>query len=253
MLGGGTYRQRMRIRIRRDDTGHAALVDMQHRPVRPSVPVPARPRRTGAVLVAVVLALVAAVTVVLVALSAVSSGPGATGRGPWHGVTGSSTGTRDDGTADPATGAAAGEVPSGASVFDDDLPAVARLQPDLLDAVRRAARDADDEGVRFVVNSGWRSPALQERLLDDAVAEYGSRQEAARWVSTPETSLHVRGAAIDIGDWDAATWLQDNGARYGLCQVYDNEAWHFELRPDAPSDGCPRKYWDPTGDPRMQQ
>ncbi|MET3636747.1 M15 family metallopeptidase [Curtobacterium oceanosedimentum] len=228
----------------------AALVDMQHRSAPPSVPVPARPRRTGAVLVVVVLSLVAAVAVALVALSAVSGSPGTSGRALWHRVAGATAG---DGTADAANGAAAGEVPSGASVFDDDLPAVARLQPDLLDAVRRAARDADDDGVRFVVNSGWRSPALQERLLDDAVAEYGSRQEAARWVSTPETSLHVRGEAIDIGDWDAATWLQDNGARYGLCQVYDNEAWHFELRPDAPSDGCPRKYWDPTHDPRMQR
>lgn len=166
---------------------------------------------------------------------------------------GTVTGLDDEApAASDGTGALDGDVPPGTTVFDD-VPAVTRLRPDLLGAVRHAARDADAEGVRFTVNSGWRSPALQEQLLDEAVAEYGSRQEAARWVSTPETSLHVRGAAIDIGGWDAATWLQQNGARYGLCQIYDNEAWHFELRADAPQAGCPRKYWDPTDDPRMQR
>ncbi|WP_144762809.1 M15 family metallopeptidase [Curtobacterium sp. 9128] len=162
------------------------------------------------------------------------------------------TGSASPGTGSGSPGVSDGAVPAGTSVFDD-VPAVTRLRPDLLQAVRDAARDAERDGTRFVVNSGWRSPALQERLFDDAVAEYGSRAEAARWVSTPATSLHVQGAAIDVGDWDAAAWLQEHGARYGLCQIYDNEAWHFELRPNSPQDGCPRKYWDPTDDPRMQR
>ncbi|MCA5924298.1 M15 family metallopeptidase [Curtobacterium oceanosedimentum] len=153
---------------------------------------------------------------------------------------------------DHATGEAGGELPSGASVFDDHLPGVARVDADLLEAVRHAARDAEGEGVRFEMNSGWRSPALQEQLLDDAVDEYGSREEAARWVSTPDTSEHVRGEAVDIGDWSAAAWLQEHGAAYGLCQIYTNEAWHYELRPEAATDGCPQMYVDPTTDPRMQ-
>ncbi len=29
------------------------------------------------------------------------------------------------------------------------------------------------------------------------------------------------------------------------------EAWHFEYRPEAATQGCPRMYLDPTQDPRM--
>ena len=72
-------------------------------------------------------------------------------------------------------------------------------------------------------------------------------------MATPDTSPHVSGDAVDIGHADAAEWLSEHGAAYGLCQIYDNEPWHFELRPDAVDHGCPRTYADPTHDPRMQQ
>jgi zinc D-Ala-D-Ala carboxypeptidase len=126
---------------------------------------------------------------------------------------------------------------------------VANLDPDLRRALRQAATDAADDGVELVVDSGWRSPEYQQQLLDQAVSQYGSAQEAARWVATPETSAHVSGDAVDIGPSAAAAWLSDHGAEYGLCQIYGNEPWHFELRPD----GCPPMYPDPTHDPRMQQ
>ncbi len=132
------------------------------------------------------------------------------------------------------------------------MPGVARLDPDLLGALRRAASDAAGDGVAFYVNSGWRSPAYQERLLQQAIAKYGSEAEAARWVATPTTSAHVSGDAVDIGHVDASAWLSRHGAGYGLCQVYANEPWHFELRPDAIEQGCPPMYADPTHDPRMQ-
>lgn len=151
-----------------------------------------------------------------------------------------------------ALGVAGGDVPDGVTVFDARYPAVAKLDPALLGALRRAATDAADDGVEFVVNSGWRSPAYQEELLDEAVAKYGSRAEAARWVATPATSAHVSGDAVDIGHSDATAWLSRYGAEYGLCRIYGNEPWHFELRPDAVSHGCPRMYADPTHDPRMQ-
>jgi len=152
-----------------------------------------------------------------------------------------------------ALGEADGVVPDGTTVFDDDVPAVAHLDPALLDAIRRAARDAADDGLTFYVNSGWRTPTYQEHLLDEAVAKYGSRAEAARWVATPGTSPHVSGDAVDIGHADAAQWLSGHGAAYGLCQIYDNEPWHYELRTDAVDHVCPRTYADPTHDPRMQQ
>jgi len=143
-----------------------------------------------------------------------------------------------------------GTVPDGATVFDD-LPAVANLAGDLLTALRRAGSEASDDGVALEVNSGWRSRAYQAQLLQDAVAEYGSEEEAARWVSTPDTSEHVQGDAVDIGS-AGATWLSKHGAAYGLCRIYDNEPWHFELRPDAADEGCPARYADAAHDPRMQ-
>ena len=50
----------------------------------------------------------------------------------------------------------------------------------------------------------------------------------------------------------ARAWLSGRGAAYGLCEVYGNEPWHYELRPQAVDHGCPAVYPDPTRDPRMQ-
>ncbi len=140
---------------------------------------------------------------------------------------------------------------SGTSVLDGSSPSVANLDPDLRDALREAAADARQEGVEIHVNSGWRSPAEQERLLREAISTYGSREAAARWVATPRTSPHVSGDAVDLGPTGAAAWLSAHGARHGLCQIYDNEPWHYELRPEAVDQGCPPTYADPTRDPRM--
>jgi zinc D-Ala-D-Ala carboxypeptidase len=150
-------------------------------------------------------------------------------------------------------GGAESAVPDGATVFDDEIPGVANLDPDLLGALRQAATDAASGGVEFLVNSGWRSPEYQEQLLREAVSEYGSEEEAARWVASAETSPHVSGDAVDIGPSDATAWLSEHGADYGLCQIYGNEPWHYELRPEAIDHGCPAMYADPTHDPRMQQ
>jgi len=152
-----------------------------------------------------------------------------------------------------ALGEADGAIPDGTTVFDDETPGVANLDPALFGALRQAATDAADDGVEFFVDSGWRSPEYQEQLLHEAVSKYGSEEEAARWVATPNTSAHVPGDAVDIGPSDAAAWLSENGAEYGLCQIYGNEPWHYELRPKAIDHGCPAMYADPTHDPRMQQ
>jgi zinc D-Ala-D-Ala carboxypeptidase len=152
-----------------------------------------------------------------------------------------------------APGEADSVVPDRTTVFDDAIPAVANLDPALLGALRQAATDAADDGVEFFVDSGWRSAEYQERLLQEAVSKYGSEEEAARWVATPDTSAHVSGDAVDIGPFDATAWLSERGAEYGLCQIYSNEPWHYELRPEAIDHGCPRVYIDPTHDPRMQQ
>ena len=151
-----------------------------------------------------------------------------------------------------ARGAADGLLPDGVTVFDDEHPAVTNLDPALLAALRQAAADAADDGVEIYVNSGWRSAEYQQQLLREAVAEYGSKDEAARWVATPKTSPHVSGDAVDVGDSLARVWLSERGSGYGLCQIYGNEPWHFELRPEAIERGCPGMYVDPSHDPRMQ-
>jgi hypothetical protein len=152
-----------------------------------------------------------------------------------------------------ARGESGGAVPDGATVWDDEIPGVANLDPALLGALQEAATDAADDGIGFVVDSGWRSREYQKRLFREAVSKYGSEQEAARWVATPTTSAHVSGNAVDIGPSDAAAWLSVHGAWYGLCQIYGNEPWHYELRLEAVGRGCPPTYADPTHDPRMQQ
>ena len=144
-------------------------------------------------------------------------------------------------------------MPDGTTVFDEEISGVANLDSDLLGALRRAATDAADDGVEFFVDSGWRSPEYQEQLLREAVLKYGSDEEAARWVATPNTSAHVSGDAVDIGPSGAAAWLSEHGARYGLCRIYGNEPWHYELRPEAIASGCPAMYSDPTQDPRMKR
>lgn len=146
-----------------------------------------------------------------------------------------------------------GVVPDCVTVFDDAIPAVTGLDPGLLKALRQAATAAADDGVEVYVNSGRRSPDYQNHLLREAISEYGSEEAAARWVATAATSPHVSGDAVDIGRSDATEWLAEHGAEYGLCPIYKNEPWHYELRPEAIGHGCPRMYANPTQDPRMQQ
>lgn len=206
--------------------------------------VPSRSLRTRRMLMGVVLALavlLAAAVGVVAYRSAAAENPPAGGTTPTV-----------DQTRDGAVTEADGILADAASPFDDTLAAIARLQPDLLDALRRAAEDAAADGIDVKVNSGWRSIDYQEQLVREAVAQYGSEAEAARWVASPATSAHVAGEAVDIGPYAAADWMIAHGAQYGLCRTYDNEAWHFELRPDAVQNGCPRPYRDPTEDPRMQ-
>lgn len=138
-----------------------------------------------------------------------------------------------------------GVVVENISPYDTEHPAMRNLDPELAGAVRAAADEARADGVELRVTSGWRSRAYQQRLLDEAVVRYGDLTTALRYVSTPDTSKHVTGEAIDIGPTDAADWLIRHGADHGLCQPYANEMWHFELL-TAPGGECPAQRADPT-------
>jgi len=158
----------------------------------------------------------------------------------------------------PATGPGAGRVlltaadgfiadEDGLSPFDTAHPAVGNLVPELRAAVQRAATDAMRDGVDLRITSGWRSVRYQQALLDAAIAEYGSEAEARKWVNTPEKSTHVIGEAVDVGPAAAANWLHQHGNRYGLCQIYANETWHYELA-TAPGGICPRPIADASAE-----
>jgi len=115
----------------------------------------------------------------------------------------------------------------------DDVPAVVNLAPDLHDALLQA-NDAivAEGGAEILIVDGWRSENYQNYLFDEAVTKYGSEEEASRWVKRGDESRHVLGEAVDIATADAMDWLSRFGGEYGLCQIYANESWHFELAAD---------------------
>jgi hypothetical protein len=139
-----------------------------------------------------------------------------------------------------ATDTFGGWIPDGQTLspFDTSNPAVSQLDPALLQALQDATRKASGDGVDLRINSGWRSAGFQQRLFDDAVATYGSMDAAREFVAAPEASKHVLGQAVDIAPAAADQWLIRNGAQFGLCQIYANEIWHFELAVDAEGN-CP--------------
>ncbi|MFB7470505.1 M15 family metallopeptidase [Kitasatospora sp. NPDC056184] len=148
-----------------------------------------------------------------------------------------------------ATGPEAdGEIPDGRTLspFDTASPAVGNLDGPLREALQRAATDARAQRIEMTVTSGWRSRAYQQRLLDRGVTRYGSLERARQFVNTPDKSAHVTGKAVDVGPTDADYWLIQHGAAYGLCQVYANEIWHFELL-TRPGGTCPAQLQDAAG------
>ena len=139
-----------------------------------------------------------------------------------------------------ATDTYGGWLPDGhtLSPFDVSNPALAQLDPALLTAIQEAARAAKAQGVDLTITSGWRSKGFQQRLFDDAVRQYSSVQIASQFVASPDVSKHVVGQAVDVAPVDADKWLIRNGAQFGLCQIYANELWHFELAVDQQGN-CP--------------
>ena len=141
---------------------------------------------------------------------------------------------------DPFVDPGDGSLPGGATLtaFDVQHPAIGRLDPALLSAIQGATTAAAADGITMTITSGWRSPEFQQRLLDNAVQTYGSMAVARQYVETPTMSKHVVGKAVDVGGTGADQWLITNGSRFGLCRIYANEVWHFELAADA-AGNCP--------------
>jgi D-alanyl-D-alanine carboxypeptidase len=139
-----------------------------------------------------------------------------------------------------ATDTYGGWIPNGQTLspFDVSNPALAQLDPRLLNAIQDAARAAAAQGVDLRIASGWRSKGFQQQLLEDAVGKYVNVDIARQFVASPDVSKHVVGQAVDVAPVDADNWLIRNGAQFGLCQIYANELWHFELAVDQQGN-CP--------------
>lgn len=141
-----------------------------------------------------------------------------------------------------------GYIPNGdALTLNSDKPAIAKLDPRLLAALRSADKAAEDEhGISITITDGWRSEHYQVVLFGQAVQKYGSEEEAEKWAKRGTDSAHVSGHAVDIATADAMDFLNRFGSQWGLCQVYANEMWHFELR-TAPGAPCPPMAADGRG------
>jgi LAS superfamily LD-carboxypeptidase LdcB len=93
----------------------------------------------------------------------------------------------------------------------------------------------------MTIDSGYRTVETQNYLFDRAIKEHKTPEEAIKWVLPGDLSRHPWGLALDVNlhhEKSGASWLEANGATFGLCRVYENEWWHFEPL-IAPGGICP--------------
>ncbi|ASY27135.1 D-alanyl-D-alanine carboxypeptidase [Candidatus Planktophila limnetica] len=115
------------------------------------------------------------------------------------------------------------------------------INPLVLARFLSAQAAAKELGIELSIDSGYRSPEKQNYLYQRAIKTYKSAEEAMKWVLPSDLSRHPWGLALDVNlnhDKSGATWLEANGAAFGLCRVYVNEWWHFEPL-TAPGGICP--------------
>lgn len=113
-------------------------------------------------------------------------------------------------------------------------------------AMVNAARAAGIAEPLLRPTSGFRDPARQAVLWEQALKKYGSPEIARKWVAPPGGSPHQSGRAIDLylgGSNDSANvgrlrtlpayhWLVANARRFGF-YPYEAEPWHWEYNPPA--------------------
>ena len=115
------------------------------------------------------------------------------------------------------------------------------INPLVLARFLSAQAAAKELGIELSIDSGYRSPEKQNYLYQRAIKTYKSADEAIKWVLPSDLSRHPWGLALDVNlnhDKSGASWLESNGATFGLCRVYVNEWWHFEPL-TAPGGICP--------------
>jgi peptidoglycan hydrolase-like protein with peptidoglycan-binding domain len=121
-----------------------------------------------------------------------------------------------------------------------------RLTAKALEALQCAARADGLKAPLLQPGSGFRDPAHQARLWNNALVKYGSAEEARKWVAPPGSSAHQSGRAIDfyLGGTSSSSnvaklrtlpayrWMTANARRFGF-YPYEREPWHWEYNPPA--------------------
>ena len=116
---------------------------------------------------------------------------------------------------DPAPLEASGSGYTGPLAYRQGKP----MRPDVARAFDRMEASARADGVRLIVNSGYRSDAEQAELYE--------RHPDPKWVAPPGKSLHRWGTELDLGPPSAYGWLQRNARRFHFVQRYSWEPWHY--------------------------
>ncbi len=129
-----------------------------------------------------------------------------------------------------------------------------RLKPmirrDIYPFAQKMMEDARMEGIEIIIDSGYRSYAYQQKVLDKIIEEIGDA--AYQKVALPGASEHQTGLAFDIAyykngvydddvkeDDEEAIWLANNSYKYGFILRYPKgkeevtgfqyEPWHFRF------------------------
>jgi hypothetical protein len=133
------------------------------------------------------------------------------------------------------------DIPLGQTEIKEGTERPTEINPQLLARFLSAQAAAKAEGITMSIDSGYRSLETQNYLFNRAIKEHKTPEEAIKWVLPEELSRHPWGLALDVNlhhEKSGASWLEANGATFGLCRVYENEWWHFEPL-IAPGGICP--------------
>jgi hypothetical protein len=133
------------------------------------------------------------------------------------------------------------DQPLGQREITEGTERPSELHPQVLARFLSAQAAAKAEGIAMTIDSGYRTLETQNYLFQRAIKEHKTPEEAIKWVLPGDLSRHPWGLALDVNlnhDKSGASWLEANGATFGLCRVYENEWWHFEPL-IAPGGICP--------------
>ncbi|HSA51552.1 MAG TPA: D-alanyl-D-alanine carboxypeptidase family protein [Yinghuangia sp.] len=148
--------------------------------------------------------------------------------------------TTASGSASPSATSSSTRVDKDNDGITDDPAATDpnALAPAARTAYMQAKNAMAAEGITMTLTSGKRSYEHQKELWEQEVRDTGSEEAARMRVLPPDESTHVHGTAIDI-NVAAQPWMKAKGSRYGWCQIYANESWHFEYSASYKTQGCP--------------